>query len=260
MKMKFSATLFGLLLCGFADARAQLSLNVVGYYNLPVYAGDNFIANQLDTTNNTINSLLNSSSVPNGSTFTKWDPAGKHFLPVSTYDATESIWTINYSLNLTEGGLFHSSSRFTNTFVGEVNQTYYDVDTSTFKYANYPSYADGMYLISCPVPKGQATFQNVVGRAPHDGEWVEILDPATQSHTVTTFDSSLGTWDHGDPALGVGESALFDLGPVPVPEPSTIALASLGAGGWLMRRRRRGLSCTSQLPRLTLLSSRNALK
>ena len=240
--MKNSLTTLALLMTLFAlQASAQVSLNVVGYYNVVLYPGDNLIANQLNTTDNTINHLLNygSGRIADSSTFTKWDPAGNHFQPVSIYDASSDLWTINHSLNLTEGGLLHSPELKTNTFIGEVNQTYFDANSGVFRYGNYPSYANGLYLISCPVPVNGASFLNVVGRAPHDGEWVRILNPATQVYTLTTFNATLGTWDHGAPALNVGQAAWFDLGPVIVPEPSSAALALLAATTLLALARRK---------------------
>jgi hypothetical protein len=96
-------------------------------------------------------------------------------------------------------------------------------------FANWhPNYADGLHLLSCPVPLEIATFQQVVGRDPLNGEWVETLNEATQTYAITTFHTGIG-WDNGEPALGVGQAAFFNFGPVLVPEPSVLALASLGA-------------------------------
>jgi hypothetical protein len=226
-----------LLLCSMASTAPSqvISLNVIGYYNLPLFPGDNFIANQLDNPNgNTINSLL-TGTITDGSTFTKWDSVANTFLPESIYDASSGHWSINYSLSLLEGGLFNSPGPATNTFVGQVNQTYYVIDAG-FVYSAYPHYAPGLHLLACPVPIAGADFTNVVGRDPRDGEWVETLDAATQTERVTTFHSSSGTWDNGTPSLAVGQSAFFDL--VPVPEPSALALAGLGASLGLVVRRR----------------------
>jgi hypothetical protein len=76
-------------------------------------------------------------------------------------------------------------------------------------------------------------FAVVTGRSPRDGEWVRLLDPSTQTYITTFFDASSGTWSNGDPVLGVGMAAWFNL----VPEPSTTALLALGAAAMLWRRR-----------------------
>ena len=106
--------------CSFESARAQVySQNIVGYYNLVLRPGDNLLANQLEATGgNSLNNLFQA-SIPNGSTFSKWNAASVQFLPLSTYDAS-SGWSINYDLNLGEGGLFNAPTAFTNTFVGSV--------------------------------------------------------------------------------------------------------------------------------------------
>jgi hypothetical protein len=90
-------------------------------------------------------------------------------------------------------------------------------------------------------------FTNVVGRLPLDGEWAAILNPTNQTYTFTTFHTGSG-WDNGDPVLGYGQSAWFDLGgglpatfsSIPmVPEPSAVALGGLAVAIFLVRRGRR---------------------
>ena len=136
----------------------------------------------------------------------------------------------------------------TNTFVGEVDPALVDgVDVS---FANWhPNYGNGLYLISCPIPLENASFQQVIGRDPFDGEWAETLNEATQTYSVTTFHTGTG-WDNGDPALGVGQSAYFDLGPIVVPEPTALALATLGVATLLRFRHRPSRS--QALPRQSI--------
>jgi hypothetical protein len=214
------------------------SINIVGYVNLMLFPGDNLIASQLGTTNDTLNNVL-AAGVADGSTLSKWDPLANRFLPTSTYDAATASWSINYSLTYGEGALLHSPASATNTFVGEVDPAL--VDTSgggTISFANWhPNYASGLYLLSCPVPLGNASFAQVVGRDPLNGEWVETLDASTQTYSITTFHGGTG-WDNGDPTLAVGQAAFFDLDPVAVPEPATFALAGLGFATFLAFRRR----------------------
>src|SRR5262245_4876139 len=82
------------------------SANIVGYYNLQIYPGDNLIANQLYGTNNSLNSIL--STAPVGTVFTKWDSAANQYKPISTFNG--STWSINYSLTDGEGGIVRSPS------------------------------------------------------------------------------------------------------------------------------------------------------
>jgi len=225
--MKLGRTLLGAALAwlclGFCHRSAAqvYSQNIVGYINQVLYAGNNLIANQLDNGDDTLNTLF-TNSTPEGATFTKWDAASVQFLPLSTYDVS-SGWSINYDLNFGEGGLFDSPSTFTNLFVGSVSPSFVPPAAFTPPLVS----GTGKQLLSCVVPI-DASFFDVVGRDPANGDYVTTLNPLTQQETTTTFLN--GAWDNGDPLLAVGQSAFFGLGdsPSPVPEPATCAL--LGAG------------------------------
>jgi len=212
--------------------------NIVGYINRTIYPGDNLVANQLNYSsfpspiNNSLNNILKGVEV--GATFTKWDASANAFLPQSTYNGF--VWSINYSLNLGEGGLVHSATRTTNTFVGEVGP-YFNEFGSPRQVGWNPNYADGLHLVSNPIPFNDATFNEVVGRAPRTGEWVKMLNDANQTYTTTTFDGI--SWDNGAPILTVAQSAWFNLGPVIVPEPSTLALGLTAMAFCFVRRRAR---------------------
>jgi hypothetical protein len=226
----------GLVLLALLAAPATFgqtySINVVGYYNLTLYPGDNLIANQLGTPDNRLNNLL-IYGVADGSTLTKWDPLANQFLPASVFDAATTNWSINYSLTYGEGALLHSPGTTVNTFVGEVFPGY-NIDTFVLNWN--PNNANGLYLISSPVPMARPIsqmFAAVTGRSPRDGEWVRLLDPATQTYLTTVFDPFSGTWSNGDPVLGVGMAAWFNL----VPEPSMTALLAVGAAAMVWRRR-----------------------
>jgi hypothetical protein len=110
------------LATGLATAMAQsnvYSLNVVGYYNVTVPANTLvLIANQLNTTNNTIASLI-----PNGPPFAqfyKYDGIWSE----SHFDDIDPVWLPNgnATLNPGEGGFYKSPTATTLTFVGEVLQ------------------------------------------------------------------------------------------------------------------------------------------
>jgi hypothetical protein len=200
------------------------SQNIVGYYNLPIYAGNNLVANQLDNASGDSLDSIFQANVPEGATFTEWDSAHPGYLPVSTYD-TNTGWSINYVLTYGEGGLFDSPTTFTNTFAGSVWSGY----NPTGSYTPPLVSGSGLFLVSSYVPFNSATFYDVTGRNPQEGDYVQILNALTQTETTTTFHD--GAWNNGDPLLGIGESAFFGIGQsfvTPVPEPSVFGL--FGAG------------------------------
>jgi hypothetical protein len=205
-----------------ADCQTVYSGNIVGYINQTLYAGDNYIANQLDTGSNTLGNIFDSGTVPEGTTFTEWNPATQQFLPTSTYD-TVNGWSIDYTLNLTQGGLLDAPSTFVNTFVGSV-WSGYDAMTQTFTPPLVT--ASGSVFLSCIIPISDATFYDVVGRNPLNRESVTMLDAATQIYTTTTFEN--GVWNNGDPSLNIGEAAFFNLEPVPEPAIYSLVIAGLG--------------------------------
>ncbi len=213
------------------------SQNIVGYINLGLYSGTNYIANQLDNgEGNTLDTLFTASSsttaVPEGTMFTEWNPTTDQFLPVSTYD-TVNGWSINYALTYGEGGMLVTPMLFSNAFVGSVSSALTDIPGQSGVFTPPLVTGTGLQLLSCVVPFDDATFYDVVGRDPQNGEYVTMFDAADQSVTTTTFED--GAWNNGTPELDVGESAFFYL--EPVPEPSAVALASLGAVGlWMWRR------------------------
>jgi hypothetical protein len=110
------------LAAGLATSLAQsnvYSLNVVGYYNVPCALNTIvMIANQLNTTNNTINSLI--PAPPVGSLFYKWLGYWKQY----QFDPDDSVWLPDgdATLNPGEAGLFKAAATTTLTFVGEVEQ------------------------------------------------------------------------------------------------------------------------------------------
>lgn len=231
-----------LLLCGgvtmssFSQSNVY-SMNIVGYINRLLSPGNNLIANQLIASpNNSINNVL--LGVADGATFTKWDASANTFLPLSVFSLSSQTWSINYSLNLGEGALLNSPSFTTNTFVGSVANYTNVLDLGPGGQPWSPNYADGLHLIACPSPIAgpvSTMFDKVTGRPAQAGESVSFLDEASQTYITATFDGA--GWDN-DPTLNVAHAAWFNLGPVNVPEPSSMALAGLAFGTLLAVRRR----------------------
>ena len=208
-------------LCLSASAQSPYSQNIVGYYNKLLPAGDKLIGNQLSISNNLLADIFGS-GVPEGSTFAKWDAGAARYLPASVYQPATG-WSIAYSLTYGEGGLFHTPVTFTNTFVGEVWPGF---NPEGAPFAAPLVSSNGLFLLSCVIPLGNATFEQTVGREPWEGEWMRMLDASSQTWVTSTFRG--GAWDHGAPMLGLGDAAFFSLGTAFVPEPATGGLLGLG--------------------------------
>ena len=223
--------LIGCLSVGAAVQGQIYSSNIVGYINQALYTGDNLIANQLSQSDNTLNSIFQP-GVPEGATFTEWDPVAQHYLPISTYDINTG-WSINYTLIYGEGGLFYTPATFTNTFVGTVWPGF----TANSPFVPPQVTGTGSLLLSCYIPIAGATFYDVVGRDPQNGESVTWLNALSQSYTTTTFEN--GAWDNGTPLLNIGESAFYNLEAVPEPAVFTLVGAGFFAITTFRRIRRR---------------------
>ena len=247
---------FGLVLAESTFGQV-VSSNIVGYYNLTMQPGVNLIAEQfLSSPDNTLDSILNAGSsnggLPNNAAFAMWSNGA--FLRWSFYNASLNSWSINYSLNLGQGGYLESPSSFVNVFLGSVGP--YFVDGSAYNVGWTPNYPNGLQLISDPTPFSQGLdkeFFNVTGRNPVNGEGVAIWDPVTQTYNISYYTSGIG-WQNqnrtgpSSATLNVGAAAWFDLGgnydmpnplpsPAAVPEPGILALASLGSLALLILRR-----------------------
>lgn len=105
---------------GMTSAVAQTnvySVNAVGYINLTLPTGFSLIANQLNSTNNTIGSLL--TGLPNFSNFYKFVPGTGFDIATLVFGAWDKP---GLTLNPGEGGFVNLGSPGALTFVGEVPQ------------------------------------------------------------------------------------------------------------------------------------------
>ena len=222
--LKFAGIILASGMCLAAKAQVY-SQNIVGYVNLELYAGNNLLANQLASSDDTLNTIFQS-GVPEGSTFTEWNASTQQYLPASVYDTTTG-WSINYNWNYGQGGLFTSPATFSYTFVGTVWPGY-DIN-APFVPPLVPN--NGVQLLACFLPIA-ATFYYVPGRDPQNGDSVTTLDGPSQTSTTTVYAN--GAWSNGAPLLDVGQAALFDdsfnYNPdaLPTPEPASLELAGMG--------------------------------
>ena len=195
------------LLCAAAVAASAVtamaqsnvySLNVVGYINTTLVGGGaagkyQMIANQLNTTNNTIGSLL--PAPPDGTTLLKW--TGTTFAS-STFASFLGGWDHpEYTLAPGEGAFINSPSAWTNTFVGEVLQG---------SLSNpYPA---GYSIRASKVPlSGTLTALQLPASQFADGDLVLQWNTTSQSYDSYTLLG--GSWLGGplpEPTLAIGES------------------------------------------------------
>ena len=189
------------LVAGVATSMAQsnvYSLNVVGYYNVPAPAGAYvMIANQLNTTNNTIASLIPNG--PPGATLLKWNGGG---WSAYVFDPDDLVWYPNglATLNPGEAALYQSISATTLTFVGEVMQGA----------LSNPFAASGVYAArSSQVPQAGLLI-------------TDLAYPADPGDTVLKWNGgwSASVYDPDDlvfypsqPTFAVGEGMLVQKGP-----------------------------------------------
>jgi len=171
------------------------SLNVVGYVSTGFQgsAGNaklNIVANPLNTTNNTINGVLNSPNIPFGANFFRWNGTG---FDTATWLGDQ--WDSNYAFPPGEGGFVLCDGNFTNTFVGEVLQ---GALTNHFN--------AGYSLKSSKVPQAGDLDTLGLGAALGFGDNVLKWNFGSQGYSTFTFlGGGAGGWDPSQPSVGVGE-------------------------------------------------------
>ncbi len=235
--MKLLHVVLGSLFVGscFTVHSQVFSQNIVGYINLELYAGNNWVGNPLASSDDTLATIFQA-GVPEGTSFTEWNPATQLYLPSSVYDTTTG-WSINYSWGYGQGGLVNAPVNFINTFVGTVWPGF---DPTAGFFVPPLVMGSGAQLLTCMVPI-EATFYDVTGRDPQNGDSVTTLDGPSQTSTTTVFEN--GLWSDGTPLLTVSQAAIFNTGynfdsnAIPAPEPAVLELAGLGLLALSIRRK-----------------------
>jgi len=171
-------------------AQNVYSLNVVGYYNITIPANSfAMIANQLNTTNNTLGALL--PNVPPGSEFYKY--AGGYTTYV--FDEFDNVWTPdgNATLNPGEGGFFKNvtGAPLTLTFVGEVMQGSLTNPVPA-----------GFAIRSSMVPQAGGVT-SVLGLPAEAGDEVYVYNGGYTTYVFDEFDL---VWTPSEPTVNVGQS------------------------------------------------------
>jgi hypothetical protein len=190
-----------ILAAGLASSMAQsnvYSLNVVGYVNKTLLGAGRYtaVANPLNTTNNTLGSLLG--GIPAGSSVQKWNPSiadfdvynktgfGVGWSPAS--GATASLNPGEGVFVLTPG----ASGDITNTFVGEVLQGNLTISLVT-----------GFNMIGNKVPDSGAA--NTIGLVPPTGSSLQKWNEAVQDFEVFNKTSFGIGWSPSVPNINVAE-------------------------------------------------------
>jgi hypothetical protein len=190
------------LAASLATSMAQsnvYSLNVVGYYNITVGAHQKIIiANQLNTTNNTIGALLPGGMVNNNDLLFKY--ALGSFVPYQ-YSTDDGQWdpAADATLNVGESAFFINNQTFTETltFVGEVMQgsltNTLPINTKVFRSSLVPQ--QGLVSTDLKVP-----YDN--------NDLLYKYDPVTH-YVPFQYSTDDGQWDPFEPTINVGEGFFY---------------------------------------------------
>lgn len=182
------------LAAGIATSLAQsnvYSLNVVGYYNVTVAASTfTMIANQLNTTNNTVAGLI-----PNGPPFAQVLKFVGGVWAETHFDDVDLVWTSpTTTLNPGEAGFYKSPSALTLTFVGEVEQGVLSNPLVQNAFAARASMVPQAGRIATDLGFPSQAFDQIE-------RWDGALGRWNESH----FDDVDLVWVPSEPTFGVGE-------------------------------------------------------
>jgi hypothetical protein len=185
------------LAASLASSMAQsnvYSLNVVGYYNITVAGGQKvMIANQLNTTNNTIGSLLAPPMVNNNDSLYKY--AGG--FSTSLYSTDDGQWDPDPTVTMNPGeAVFYVPSVTTTlTFVGEVLQGSL---TNTLP-------LNVKVMRSSMVPQ-QGGVSSVLGVPFDNNDSLYLYNAGYSTYLYSTDD---GQWDPNEPVINVGQGFFY---------------------------------------------------
>jgi len=210
MKIKTLAIAAATLAVGAITSQAQVySQNIVGYVNVSLVPGFNFVANQLDLdgsgTNNTVQSVIGTNLPTSTSKVLAWDIPSQTFKTITLFGSGWSSGTagpIVKNALQPGGGVFVQVAVATNiTIVGQVlppatNNTVYN---SIFQITSY----------RWPVSGFLTTNFNYVPNAPIGSSVDQVLQWNPTSQVFVTHKKFAGSWSGGSPNLGVGEPFFF---------------------------------------------------
>ncbi|MCU0786194.1 MAG: hypothetical protein MUF81_19530 [Verrucomicrobia bacterium] len=145
----------------------------VGYYNVTLTNGYNFVANQLDTPPNSITNVINAYPLlPDGTKVWVWNVTNQSYDPPVTY-WEGSGWDGDVELPVGKGFVIQIPSPWTNTFVGEVLQG---------SLTNFIAGGNKLSLVGSKVPLGGA-LASVLQFPGIDGADAYLYRSASQQFT-----------------------------------------------------------------------------
>ena len=181
-------------------AQNVYSLNVVGYYNQTVGAGQKIIiANQLNTTNNTIGALLAPPMVGNNDQLFKFASGS---FSGSIYSTDDGQWDPDptVTLNPGEAAFYLPVAAETLTFVGEVLQGQL-VNTLPL----------GTKVLRSSMVPQQGGISSVLG-VPYDNNdqlFVYNVAQTSSGYTGYIYSTDDGQWDPNEPVINVGQGFFY---------------------------------------------------
>ena len=175
-------------------------------YSNSLSAGFNLIANQLDGTNNLLNTVLPFAH-DNDQLFT-WNEAAQDFNPPDTFVAAAGSWF--------DGNFDPSSTTLApgqGAFYASVQANSFSV-VGTQRTPSLPILQTrNVYrLVSRQIP-GPGTYENIVGLPPENGSKFIRFNRGTQDFETNVFNGIV--WSGGAPAAAVGEAVFIFLPPAP---------------------------------------------
>ena len=157
---------------------APAPLNVIGYYNVVVSAGQKLlIANQLHTTNDVLSHVL-PGPYADGTAFFRFDPDSG--FATSPWDTDANAWSADFSMKPGEGGFLYSQVQQTFTFVGEVSQG---------SITNTPLRQGRKSIGGYPVPKTILLSQSGI-----TGEDGDAVFQFRANFATSPYDTDAGAW------------------------------------------------------------------
>jgi hypothetical protein len=189
---------------GIATTMAQsnvYSLNVVGYYNVTVGSHQQvFIANQLNTTNNTIGALLAPPAVGNNDLLYKFNGG----FVAAQYSTDDGQWDPdpNVTLNPGEAAFFKNTQTATETltFVGEVLQG---------TLAN--TLPAGVQVLRSSMVPQQGLVSTDLGVPYFNNDLLYLFNVGQNGAGYTAYQYSTddGQWDPSEPVINVGQGFFY---------------------------------------------------
>src|ERR1017187_1235863 len=173
----------------------NVSLDLFQSYTIPINAGLNLIANQLDHGSNRVAEIM--PVVPNGCVLYKYENAGGTWS--NAYFSAGSWMPGTLTLSPGEGAWFQSPTNFTLTVTGTPHMPVLTVSIS-------PGH---LYLLSCQT-NDIGTWDNIVGTGPADGTFAYTYNGGFTAYAYSDLD---GFWTPVAPSVPVGSALWIRLPP-----------------------------------------------